>query len=111
LLLTTLIAVVVVGVSSYLVSNNIIKDKVTDASEQTIIQAGDKLDYMMQGHRDRISELLLSDNFSSTLTELSRFDNKNSFEYYSSKKVIDDALTNISMVDKNVTLYLLDLED
>ncbi|GAA0307415.1 methyl-accepting chemotaxis protein [Gracilibacillus halotolerans] len=110
LLLSTLLAVVVVGVSSYLISNNIIKEKVTDASEQTIIQAGDKLDYMMQGHRDRISELLLSDNFTTTLTEVTRFENTNSFEYYTAKKVIDDALTNISMVDKNVTLYLLDLD-
>lgn len=110
ILISTLLAVVVVGVFSYLISNNIIKDKVTDASEQTIIQAGDKLDYMMQGHRDRVSELLLSDQFTSTLADLDRFENKNSFEYYNAKKIVDDEVMGISMIDKNMTLYLLDLE-
>ncbi|GAB2562852.1 methyl-accepting chemotaxis protein [Gracilibacillus alcaliphilus] len=105
-----LVSVIAVGVASYFISNNIIKDKVTEAQEQTIIQSGDKLDYVMQQYKDRVTEILMTDNFSSTLTQMNTFDDTNNFEYYSLKSTIDDALTQITMIDSNVNLYLLNID-
>src|SRR5690625_3160651 len=95
LLATVLISVLVVGISSYFISNNIIKEKVTEVSQQTIIQSGDKLDYVLQQHRDRVTQVLMAPGFSNTLSELDTYEETNNFEYYGLKKEIDDALTQV----------------
>ncbi|MGP4042020.1 methyl-accepting chemotaxis protein [Gracilibacillus sp. D59] len=110
ILVTVLISVLIVGIASYFISNNIIKDKVTEASEQTIVQSGDKLDYLMKQYKDRVTEILMADNFSNTLAELDRFEDTNNFDYFNLKSTIDDALTQITMIDNNVSLYLLHTE-
>ncbi|WP_018933045.1 methyl-accepting chemotaxis protein [Gracilibacillus lacisalsi] len=110
ILATVLISVLIVGIASYFISNNIIKDKVTEASEQTIVQSGDKLDYLMNQYKDRVTEILMADNFSNTLAELDRFEETNNFDYFNLKSTIDDALTQITMIDNNVSLYLLHTE-
>ncbi|SFM43256.1 methyl-accepting chemotaxis protein [Gracilibacillus orientalis] len=110
ILVTVLISVVIVGVASYFISNSIIKDKVTEASEQTIVQSGDKLDYLMNQYKDRVTEILMADNFSNTLAELDRFEETNDFDYFNLKSTIDDELNQITMIDNNVSLYLLHTE-
>ncbi|MGN8644484.1 methyl-accepting chemotaxis protein [Gracilibacillus sp. HCP3S3_G5_1] len=110
ILATVFISVLIVGIAAYIISNNIIKEKVTEASEQTIVQSGDKLDYLMNQYKDRVTEILMADNFSNTLTELDKFEETNNFEYFNLKSTIDDALTQITMIDNNVSLYLLHTE-
>ncbi|PWU67792.1 methyl-accepting chemotaxis protein [Gracilibacillus dipsosauri] len=110
ILATVLISVLIVGISSYIISNNIIKEKVTDATEQTMVQAGDKIDFMMESYRDRVTEILMAPNFSNTLSQLDKFEDPNSFDYFSLRSTIDDALTQVTMVDGNVSLYLVHTE-
>ncbi|WP_058308038.1 methyl-accepting chemotaxis protein [Gracilibacillus massiliensis] len=110
ILSTVLVSVIIVGISSYFISNSIIKDKVTEASEQTIVQSGDKIDYLMNQYKDRVTEILMADNFSQTLGELDNYEDTNNFEYFSLKSTIDDALTNLTMIDSNMSLYLLHTE-
>ncbi|WP_163539302.1 methyl-accepting chemotaxis protein [Gracilibacillus sp. YIM 98692] len=107
ILVTVFICVVLVGISSYFVSNQIIKSKVTEASEQTIIQAGDKMDFMLERYKDRVSEILMSQDFTSTLQQMDEFEDTSSFEYFSLKGIIDDVLTQVALIDNNVNLYLL----
>lgn len=110
ILTTVLVSVIIVGVASYLVSNSIIKSKVTEATEQTIIQSSDKLDYLLQQYRDRVTEILMDKDFSNTLIQLNNFEDTNNFEYYSLKSTIDDALVQITMIDGNVKLHLVQSE-
>ncbi|KAB8139308.1 methyl-accepting chemotaxis protein [Gracilibacillus oryzae] len=108
ILLTVLVSVIIVGVMSYTISNNIIKNKVTEATEQTIIQSGDKLDYIMQQYKDRVTEILMSPNFSNTVMELNSYEETTSFEYFTLKSTVDEALTQVKMIDGNVNLYFID---
>ncbi|ENH97906.1 hypothetical protein J416_03096 [Gracilibacillus halophilus YIM-C55.5] len=112
ILATVFASVLIVGVSSYIISNNIIKSKVTGASEQTVIQTGDKLDFMIQRYRDRVTEILMADNFRDTLLELNTFENANTnnFDYFSQKQIIDDELAAISTINTNITLHLLNVD-
>ncbi|WP_148436653.1 methyl-accepting chemotaxis protein [Gracilibacillus timonensis] len=110
ILSTVMLSVLAVGIASYFISNQIIEDKVTEAQEQTIIQSGDKLDYLMKQYKDRVTEILMADNFSNTLNQMDTYDDTNNFEYYNLKSTIDDALTQITMIDSNVDLYLLDTD-
>ncbi|UOQ86393.1 methyl-accepting chemotaxis protein [Gracilibacillus salinarum] len=110
ILTTVLISVCIVGIASYFISNAIIKEKVTDASEQTIIQSADKLDYLINQYKNRVTEILMADNFSNTLNELDTYEETNNFDYFSLKSTVDDALTQITTLDSNVSLYLLHTE-
>ncbi|RCW72003.1 methyl-accepting chemotaxis protein [Saliterribacillus persicus] len=107
LITTVLVCVIIVGLSSYYISNNIIKSKVTDASEQTIIQAGDKLDFMMNRYKDRVTEILMDQDFSNTLTSLDTYEDTNNFDYFSQKNNIDETLMQVTLIDQNVDLYLI----
>ncbi|MFC4403467.1 methyl-accepting chemotaxis protein [Gracilibacillus xinjiangensis] len=107
ILLTVLVSVIITGVLSYTISNNVIKSKVTDATEQTIVQSGDKLDYLMQQYKDRVTEILMAPNFSNTLIELDNYEETNNFDYFTLKSTIDDALTQVTMIDGNTNLYLI----
>ncbi|SER42593.1 methyl-accepting chemotaxis protein [Gracilibacillus ureilyticus] len=110
ILFTVLVSVIIVGVLSYTISNNIIKNKVTDATEQTIVQSGDKLDYLMQQYRDRVTEILMAPNFNNTIMELNTFEETNNFDYFTLKSTVDDALTQVTMIDGNINLYLIHTE-
>ncbi|UOQ47045.1 methyl-accepting chemotaxis protein [Gracilibacillus caseinilyticus] len=110
ILSTVLISVCIVGIASYFISNAIIKEKVTEASEQTITQSADKLDYLINQYKNRVTEILMADNFSNTLSELDTYEKTNNFDYFSLKSKVDDALTQITTVDSNVSLYLLHTE-
>lgn len=111
MLATVFISVLAVGISSYFISNQVIKEKVTDASEQMIRQSGDKLDYVLEQHKDRVTQVLMAPNFSDTLTQLEMVEGTEDYDYFTLKSTIDDALTQITMIDSNVNLYLMHTDD
>ncbi|GIN57043.1 methyl-accepting chemotaxis protein [Lederbergia ruris] len=110
-IVTVLIFVSVVGISSYIISNQIIKSKVKDASEQTIIQAGDKLDFIFSNYKNRITELIMKKSFTNNLSSLHEMEGEtNDYQYFQLKKEVEDELTSAALVDNYLNIHVFDLE-
>ncbi|MCJ7841327.1 methyl-accepting chemotaxis protein [Lederbergia sp. NSJ-179] len=110
-IVSVLLCVSAVGIFSYITSNNVIKAKVKDASEQTIIQAGDKLDFIFNNYKNRVTEMLVKKDFTNTLAQLNNFDgDAGDFQYFQLRKQVEDSLTEAAIVDDNLNLYLLNTE-
>lgn len=100
-----------VGLSSYFISNAIIESKVTAASEQTVVQTGDKLDLIFQQYRDRVTTLLMNKDFTDGLTEYGRQSEQDEGDSYQLKNRINEFLANTALMDNHLDLYLLDMEN
>ncbi|WP_158591773.1 methyl-accepting chemotaxis protein [Oceanobacillus halophilus] len=110
--ISVLFSVSIVGFSSYFISNNIIESKVTNASEQTIIQAGDKLDFMINNYKNKISEMMMDKNFLNSLETISKHDSEeDTYEYYQTLTDIDDHIVEIAISDEYLDLHLLNTEN
>ena len=109
-IITVLIAVSVVGLSSYYLSNRLIERNVRDASEQTIIQAGRKLDYIFDRYNYHIHELLLDKNFTDSLRVFDRYREVDSGTQYVQINEIRKTLTRVSMSDDYLDLHLINVQ-
>lgn len=107
-IIAVLLCVSAVGITSYLVANNIIKSKVTDASEQTIVQTGDKLDYIFNTYQNRVKELLHNKEFSNDLEFFIGYD-ENSNDDAVAITEVKDLLTEIALADENMELHLINV--
>ncbi|MCT2536455.1 methyl-accepting chemotaxis protein [Aquibacillus koreensis] len=107
-----LVFVSIVGVSSYVISNNIIKGKVEDASAQTIVQAGDKLDFALSKYTSLIQEKLADEEFFTNLSSVAKYNNDLSdYEYIKVMNSIADELNKATYTDSNVGIQLIHIEN
>ncbi|SFK68394.1 methyl-accepting chemotaxis protein [Paenibacillus sp. 1_12] len=90
-LVSILFFVLTVGFTSYNISKGVIQKKVADASEQTIIQAGQKLDIMYTVYEDLSMQILLDDEMKKLLVELEVVA-KGSYDYLQLRQKISDKL-------------------
>lgn len=107
--IAVLLSVSIVGISSYLAANNIITSKVTEASEQTIIQAGDKLDYIFNNYLDRVKELLYDKDFTDSLNRFNDYEENEDKHAYELVQ-IKDFLSQATLADNNLDLHLINIE-
>nr|WP_144921832.1 methyl-accepting chemotaxis protein [Paenibacillus bovis] len=107
-IICVLLSVSIVGIASYLISNKIIESKVTSASEQTIIQAGDKLDFVFTRYSDLIRETISSD-FLLTLRDFNYVE-QSSTDYYVLLTKINEYLTQIENVHTNIDVHLINMD-
>lgn len=107
-IICVLLSVSIVGIASYLISNKIIESKVTSASEQTIIQAGDKLDFVFTRYNDLIRETVSSD-FLLTLRDFNYVE-QSSTDYYVLLTKINEYLTQIENVHTNIDVHLINMD-
>lgn len=108
-ILTVLIAVSVVGISSYYLSNRLIENKVREASEQTIIQAGRKLDLIFERYHYRVQDLILNKDFTDNLRVFTNSENNNVNKILQFN-AIRDILSQTSMSDEYLTLHLINID-
>lgn len=110
-LFMVIFAVLIVGISSYYLSNRLIENKVREASEQTIVQAGRKLDYILERYHYRVNELVLNNDF---INNLSAFN-----DYGSADGKVDQMLklnqlrqilSRTALADEHLQLHLINLE-
>ncbi len=106
-LVSVLVCVLAVGVSSYFISNNIIKSKVTNASEQTIVQAGDKIDFIFNRYIDRTREMLMNQSFVNAVSDYSSSTDTDSYEYLQLQQQIEGYLSEIALVDDDLDLHMI----
>lgn len=105
-IVAVLISVSIVGVSSYVVSNHIIQNKVKEASEQTIIQAGGKLDYIFERYQNLVFELLVDKDFIEDLTVFYDYDANNQ-DHNLKLNDISNYLSQTVQADKYLDLHLI----
>ncbi|MBP1989912.1 methyl-accepting chemotaxis protein [Paenibacillus eucommiae] len=86
--------VLVMGIFSYQVSRSVIQQKVSDSSEQTIKQAGQKLDYLYRIYDDITLQLSLDSNFHDTYVQILKGDNT-AYERKELVLLIDEKFTSI----------------
>ena len=106
-IITVLVGVATVGISSYYLANTIIEDKVRDASEQTIIQAGKKLEYMFEQYNQLTVDFALNEELHDHLHGLFNNDGESTGKNTILLNKVQDILLNTSIVDKNLSLHLL----
>ena len=102
------ISVLFVGLAAYYMSNSIIEEKVTKASEQTVVQTGETLKYIFQQYRDKITTILMNKGFLDGLRDYSYHVNEPSNASYQLKNQINALLADEALMDSYLELYLID---
>lgn len=106
-LICILVFVLAVGFTSYSISKGVLQTKVADASEQTITQAGQKLDLLYAVYEDLSMQILLDDELKRLLAEIET-QNKGSYDYLQSRQKIGDKLNVYSYSNKTIkALHLI----
>jgi methyl-accepting chemotaxis protein len=100
-LVSILFFVLTVGFTSYNISKGVIQKKVADASEQTIIQAGQKLDIMNGVYEDLSMQILLDEEMKKLLVDIDTV-NKGSYDFLQMRQKIADKLNVYSYSNKTI---------
>ncbi|MDF2964440.1 MAG: chemotaxis protein [Paenibacillus sp.] len=100
-LVSILFFVLTVGFTSYNISKGVIQKKVADASEQTIIQAGQKLDLLYGNYEDLTMQILLDEEMKKMLSEIVTLD-KSSFDYLQLRQKLGEKLNVYSYANKTI---------
>ncbi|MEK8131449.1 methyl-accepting chemotaxis protein [Paenibacillus filicis] len=93
--------VLTVGLISYNKSKEVIQRKVADASEQTIIQAGQKLDLIFASYEELSMQIMLNNEIS-RLVSASKKTERNSYEFLEQTRLLTDQLNMYSFANKNI---------
>lgn len=105
--ISILFFVLTVGLTSYSISKGIIQTKVADASEQTIAQAGQKLDLLFGVYEDLSMQVLLDNDLKALLTDMDSM-NKGSYDYLQLRQKVGDKLNIYSYSNKTLKgIYLI----
>ncbi|MFE5323300.1 methyl-accepting chemotaxis protein [Paenibacillus sp. NPDC056579] len=106
-LVSILFFVLVAGFTSYNISSGVLQNKVVDASEQTIVQAGQKMDLLYGVYEDLSMQILLDEEMKKLLTEIDAV-NKGSYDYLQVRQKIGDKLNVYSYSNKTIkAIHLL----
>nr|WP_245855773.1 methyl-accepting chemotaxis protein [Paenibacillus rigui] len=100
-LVSILFFVLTVGFTSYGISKGVIQKKVGDASEQTITQAGQKLDLLYAVYEDLSMQILLDEDMKRMLADIETM-NKGSYDYLQLRQKIGDKLNVYSYSNKTI---------
>nr|WP_246315110.1 methyl-accepting chemotaxis protein [Paenibacillus foliorum] len=100
-LVSILFFVLTVGFTSYNISKGVIQKKVADASEQTIIQAGQKLDLLYGTYEDVTMQILLDEEMKRMLSDITTFD-KSTFDYLQLRQKLGDKLNVYAYANKTI---------
>ncbi|SDD01150.1 methyl-accepting chemotaxis protein [Paenibacillus sp. cl123] len=95
------IFVLAVGLMSYSRSKEVIQNKVAEASEQTIIQAGQKLGLIFSSYEDLSMQIVLNNELSRLASSL-RKTNRNSYEFLEQGRLLTEQLNMYAFANKNI---------
>ncbi|KIL41096.1 chemotaxis protein [Gordoniibacillus kamchatkensis] len=99
--------VAVVGGISYIKSRDVLKSKVSEASLEAIVQAGQKLDFLYNSLENLSLQIMLDKDLQGQLNDLNRI-TKGSYEYLELTRKLGDKLNVYLYADKNIkAIHLL----
>lgn len=96
-----LLFVLVVGLTSYYKSKAVLQNKVADASEQTIIQAGSKLDLIYSTFEELTMQMMLNEDLRQTITNL-RAVKPDSYDYMNLSRLLNEKMNVYAFSNKSV---------
>jgi methyl-accepting chemotaxis protein len=96
-----LVFVLAVGLISFSISKGVIKDKVANASVQTITQAGQKMDFLYQNYEDLSLQIMLDKDLQDILAGLSNI-KSGSYEYLELNRKLADKLNTFMYSNKTI---------
>jgi len=106
-LISILFFVLTVGFTSYSISKGVVQKKVADASEQTITQAGQKLDLLYAVYEDLSMQILLDEDMKRMLSDIDTL-NRGGYDYLQTRQKIGDKLNVYSYSNKTIkALHLI----
>lgn len=106
-LISILAFVLVVGFTSFNISSGVIQKKVVDASEQTMIQAGQKMDLLYGIYEDLSMQVLLDEDMKKLLQEVDNV-NRSSYDFLQLRQKIGDKLNVYTYSNKTIkAIHLL----
>ncbi|WNR45907.1 methyl-accepting chemotaxis protein [Paenibacillus roseipurpureus] len=98
--------VLTVGIISYSVSKNVIKNKVSDSSLQTVTQAGQKLDFLYQTFDDISLQIMLNKDLQELLDKIPKLE-ASSYEALDVTRQLTEKLNVVTFSNKSIkTLHL-----
>lgn len=103
------VVVLFLGLMSYNKAKNTIKDNVSEANRQTIIQTSEKLDITLKQYENLALQLYFDTQMQATLTELSTA--KNSYDSFVATDAISKKLSSQTTTDANIVAISLIPED
>ncbi len=93
--------VLTVGLTSYYKSKQVLQNKVADASEQTIIQAGSKLDLIYSTFEDLTMQMMLNEDLRATITNL-RATGRDTYDYMNLNRLVNEKLNVYAFSNKSI---------
>ncbi|WP_340022146.1 methyl-accepting chemotaxis protein [Paenibacillus sp. FSL K6-1096] len=103
------VVVLFLGLLSYNKAKNTIKDNVSEANRQTIIQTSEKLDITLKQYENLALQLYFDTQMQATLTELSTA--KNSYDSFVATDAISKKLSSQTTTDSNIVAISLVPQD
>ncbi|OCT15698.1 chemotaxis protein [Paenibacillus pectinilyticus] len=104
--ISILFFVLTVGMISYSVSKNVIKNKVSDSSLQTVKQAGQKLDFLYQTFDDISLQIMLNKELQDLLDKVPKLE-ASSYEALDVTRQLTEKLNVVTFSNKSIkTLHL-----
>jgi methyl-accepting chemotaxis protein len=99
--ISILFFVLTVGLTSYSISKGVVQDKVGEASEQTIKQAGQKLDLLFTQYEDLSMQILLDEELKKLLSDIDTV-NRGSYDYLQIRQKVGEKLNVYSYSNKTI---------
>lgn len=105
-LVSILFFVSAIGITSYVISRNIIQNKVGEASEQTIVLAGEKMELLYESFTDLSNQILLDSSLKDLINKYNT-SVVDSFDYLQFRQDIGDKLTSYSSSSMVKAIHLV----
>ncbi|PYI52276.1 methyl-accepting chemotaxis protein [Paenibacillus flagellatus] len=107
--------VLVVGIFSYQISKSVIKTKVADASHETIVQATDKIDFLLENMENISVQIMSDDTIADNMTKfkdkaLTQFDRLQTGQLVGNR-LKSYVLSNAKIADINIIPFAADVTD
>lgn len=111
MILISIVAVtLVIGLVAYSLTKNIVQDKVSDASYETISQVADNLDTVFKNYEDLTMQLLTDKDLHSSIATLKMSNGQ--YEAFNAQRSITDKIQNYIVGSSDIAgVYLLPLND
>ncbi|MFD1955439.1 methyl-accepting chemotaxis protein [Paenibacillus thailandensis] len=108
--LSIIVCVLVIGLLSFSMTKNIVKDKVSEASDQTIGQVAENLDTVFGNYEDLTMQLLTDKDLHASINELKT--NIGQYESFNAQRAITEKAQNYIVGNNSIAgIYFLPLKD
>jgi len=104
------VLVLVVGLISYSTASTIVQNKVSDSFQTAIVQAGDKLEMLMERYEQKSLDFLVDQQLVTAMRHMVDA-NLTDYERYEARRLVQQSLNGMAITDGNIKAIHFGLED